>query len=163
MRRITKMALILATLVPASALAQASPGKIQLKSVAEVEVEVTKPNGEVELRRAPAEKVVPGDDVIYTITATNMADVPVGDVAVTDPIPEHMDYRDGSATGAGTDIAFSVDGGKSWGAPETLRVVDNDGTVRPATTADYTHIRWQFTQELAPKESRSVRFRARLQ
>ncbi len=36
-----KMALILATLVPAIALAQASPGKIQLKSVAEVEIEVT--------------------------------------------------------------------------------------------------------------------------
>ena len=163
MNAIKIMALMLAISLPASALGQAFAGRIQLKSVAEVELEVEKPNGEVELRRAPAEKVVPGDDVIYTITATNVAGTAVGNVVITDPVPDHMDYRDGSAIGSDTEIAFSVDGGQSYGAPEALQVVEDDGTIRSATAQDYTHIRWKFTRDLPPGESRWVRFRARLQ
>ena len=161
MYRIATALMILATsILPASALAQ---GKIELRSVAEVELEIEKANGEIELRRAPAEKVVPGDDVIYTITATNISAAPVGDVVVTDPIPEHMDYRDGSAIGNGTEITFSVDGGQSYDEPANLTVVMSDGTVRPAGAQDYTDIRWKFTEELSSGESRWVRFRATLQ
>ena len=163
MNALNIMVLLLATSLPANSLAQAAAGRIQLKSVAEVEIEIEKPNGEVELRRAPAEKVVPGDDVIYTITATNVADVAVGDVVISDPVPAHMEYRDGSALGSDTEIRFSVDGGQSFDAPGALRVVEDDGTVRTATAQDYTHIRWKFTKDLTPGESRWVRFRARLQ
>ncbi len=161
MYRIAMALMILATTtLPAGAIAQ---GKIELRSIAEVELEIEKANGEIELRRAPAEKVVPGDDVIYTITATNISAAPVGDVVVTDPIPEHMDYRDGSAIGNGTEITFSVDGGQSYDEPANLTVVMSDGSVRPAGPQDYTDIRWKFTKELSSGESRWVRFRATLQ
>ena len=120
-------------------------------------------NGEIELRRVPAGKVVPGDEVIYTIYAVNLGDVPAEDVVVHDPIPEHTKYRDGSAIGADTEITFSVDGGVDYGPSKSLTVVAADGSVRPAQASDYTDIRWKFTRALDPGESRFVRFRARLQ
>ncbi len=164
MNRITTTAIVLATLgFSAGALAQSSEGKIELTSVAEVEVEIEKENGEIELRRVPAKKILPGNEVIYTITATNVSGVPVGDVVITDPVPEHMKYREGTAIGRGTEIAFSVDQGSSYDVASRLKVVDADGTVRPATPEDYTHIRWKFTQELTPGTSQWVRFGATLQ
>jgi hypothetical protein len=44
-----------------------------------------------------------------------------------------------------------------------LRVLGEDGKLRPAVPGDYTHIRWKFTQELPPGSSKFVRFRAQLQ
>jgi uncharacterized repeat protein (TIGR01451 family) len=146
-----------------TAYADASEGKIELKAIAEVEVEFKRENGEVELRRTPAEKVLPGTDVIYTITATNVSDVAVGDVVIDDPIPEQMVYQGGSATGSETEITFSVDQGGSYDVPEKLVLDQPDGTKRPATPDDYTHVRWKFTQELKPGDSRKVEFRATLE
>ncbi len=164
MFRINPIAVVLAMLVSsAGAEAQAEKGKIELKAVAEIEIEVPKENGEVELRRVPANRVVPGDDVIYTITATNVSDGPVDDVVVTDPIPEHMSYLHGTAIGDGAKVTFSVDSGRSFDQAANLRVRGPDGAPRAATPDDYTHIRWKFTQELPPGASRLVRFRARLQ
>lgn len=149
-------------LAPALAGAAPEPGRIELKTVAEKEVAIEKPNGEIELRRVPAGTVIPGDEVIYTIHATNISSEPVGDVVISDPIPEHTAYRDGSAIGPGAEITFSVDGGASFGPADQLVIQAADGGVRPATAADYTNIRWKFTEALAPGESRFVRFRATL-
>lgn len=159
----TSILLITALMFASSATAQEAQGRISLAAVAEVEVAVEKPNGEVELKRVPADKVVPGDDVIYTITATNVSDQPVADVVITDPIPKHTVYKDGSAFGDGTAITFSVDRGKTFDAAAKLVVRDADGKTRPAAPADYTHVRWQFTQALAPGASHSVRFHATLE
>jgi len=164
MIRIVRTTVVLAALMLGSAAyADASEGKIELKAVAEVEIEFKKENGEVELRRAPAEKVLPGTDVIYTITATNVSDVAVGDVVINDPIPAHMVYQNGSATGSETEITFSVDQGGSYNVPQKLALEEADGTKRPATPDDYTHVRWKFTQELAPGDVRKVEFRATLE
>ena len=164
MNRIATTSFVLAFFwIVSGAEAQSSEGKIELKAIAEVEIVIEKENGEIELRRVPAEKVVPGDDVIYTITATNVSDVPVDDVVVTDPIPEHMSYLHGTAIGDGTKVTFSVDSGRSFDQAANRRVRGKDGAPRTATPDDYTHIRWKFTQELPPGASRLVRFRARLQ
>lgn len=136
---------------------------VELIAKAEIEVEVAKDNGEIEIKRVPAGKVVPGNDVIYTITAKNTSNEPVSDVVITDPIPQHMAYRADSATGAGTAIVFSADNGSTYDVPEKLVVVDEDGSVRAAAPSEYTHVQWKFTQELAPGASKSVRFYATLQ
>ena len=164
MFRINPIAVVLAMLVfSAGAEAQAEKGKIELKAVAEIEIEVPKENGEVELRRVPAKLVVPGDDVIYTITATNISKASVEDVVIVDPVPDHMTYRDGSAIGSDTEITFSVDSGVSFDLAANLRVIGEDGKLRAAVPEDYTHIRWKFTQELPSGSSKFVRFRAQLQ
>ena len=155
------LVLSLLLLVPWHAVRAADNGKaIEIRTVAEVE---TKVDGTDQLKREPAKKVPPGGAVIYTISAANTGSKPAGDVVVTDPIPEHMDYVDGSATNDGAKVSFSVDGGKTFAAKDKLQVRGKDGVTRAALSTDYTHIRWQFEKPLAPGESRAVEFRARVE
>ena len=124
---------------------------------------VTAPDGTVSTRLAPAEKIVPGDEVRYTITFVNDGKqaVDAGTVVVTNPVPENTQYLADSAFGSGTSIQFSVDGGKSFGSANELTVV-RDGVKVPATSSDYTTIRWVFGPALAPGEKSYVSFNARL-
>ena len=135
---------------------------IRLKAVVEVEVTVVNDKGETEVKRVPAAKVVPGTEVIYTITVSNLGDQPADSVVVTDPIPENTTYVDRSAFGAGTKITFSVDGGKSYDLAGKLKVKDAAGKLRAATASDYTHIRWVLNFTLKPKDVAPVWFKARL-
>ena len=136
---------------------------VEVVSRAEREVVVLEKGVKVK-KVAPLEKIVPGDEVTYTLTYTNKTGKPVNDIAITNPVPKHTRYKDGSAEGDGTVITFSVDGGKSFAVPERLTVTIKDKAgrdiQRPAVAQDYTHIRWQLKQTLAPGQSGSVRFRA---
>jgi uncharacterized repeat protein (TIGR01451 family) len=107
----------------------------------------------------PIAKIVPGDQVIYTVSYENKGKQPADRVVVTDPIPPEVAYVDGSAFGPGTEIEFSVDG-KTWGAPAALKVKGADGKERPAIAADYTHIRWKLAASVQPGQKGFVRFRA---
>lgn len=137
-------------------------GNIQLKTVAEVEVTVTNDKGEKEVKRMPAAKVIPGTEVIYTITATNAGNESASNIVVTDPIPENTTYVDRSVFGSGTTITFSVDSGKNYDLPENLKVKNAKGELRPARASDYTHIRWVLNFTLEPKASAPMWFKARL-
>jgi len=138
-------------------------GTIELQTTAEKLVKVEKEDGEVEVRQVPAQKVIPGEEVIYTIRASNVGQENAEAVTITDPIPEHMKYTEGSAGGEGATITFSVDGGKTYAGPASLTVTDDSGEERPAKPSDYTHIRWVFDGVIEPGSSRFVQFRARLQ
>ena len=140
-------------------------GGIELKSVAEVEVVVTNNKGEkeVELVEASKASVVPGDEVIFTSFYTNVNKEPADKVVITNPVPEHMLYVDGSATGAGSRIVFSIDGGKSYGRPEELMVTGSDGKKRQAKSSEYSHIRWEVKEAVLQGKSGFVRFRAQLE
>ena len=138
-------------------------GAVEIHATAEVEVKVKGDDGAEQIKREPAKKVPPGEPVIYTLRAENKGSKPAGDVVVTDRIPEHMDYVDGSATTEGTRVTFSTDGGKTFAAKEKLQVRGKDGVTRAASSSDLTHIRWQFEKPLAPGESRAVEFRARVE
>ncbi|WP_419176540.1 hypothetical protein [Desulfosediminicola sp.] len=140
----------------------AAQESISIVSKAEIEETVVNEQGEKETRRVPAAKVMPGTIVIFTNSCTNISDSPIDDVVINNPIPEHTVYIDGSATEEGTTVTFSIDGGKSFDAPGNLFVVEQDGTSRAATGADYTHVRWVFKSSLKPGESKNVEFRARL-
>ena len=151
--------LLLAPAWPVRA-ATGSDSSIVVKTIAEVE---TKVDDTDQVKREPARKVAPGGAVIYTISAYNTGSKPATDVVVTDPIPEHMDYVDGSASSEGARVTYSVDGGKTFAAKEKLQVRGKDGMTRAASATDFTHIRWQFEKPLAPGESRVVQFRARVE
>lgn len=154
----------LALLLPTwRASAAAEPSAVEIRATAEVEVKVKGDDGTEQVKRQPATKVPPGVAVIYTLRAENKGAKPADDVVVTDPIPEHMDYVDGSASTAGARLTFSVDGGKTFLPLEKLQVKGKDGAPRAAAGPDMTHIRWQFEKPLAPGESRAVEFRARVE
>ena len=155
---ITTLLLALALGV-APAIASAS---IELVTVVEIEVEVTDKDGKKSMRRMPAAKVVPGTEVIYTITAKNTGKQAAQNVTIKDPIPEHMTYVDGSAKGKGADISFSVDGGETYAKPGKLTVKDEAGKTRKANAEDYTHVRWVLKFNLKPDQVAPVWFRAKL-
>jgi uncharacterized repeat protein (TIGR01451 family) len=149
-------------LMPAALLAQQSG--IEITTAATVEVLQKNEKGEkVAVQKdLTAAKVVPGDTVSFTLTYANRGAQPATNVTVIDPVPEHLAYVDGSAQGTGTRIEFSVDGGKTYRAPDKLTITGGDGKVRPAQGPDYTHIRWTVTAPLAAGGNGTVSFKARV-
>ena len=155
-----KKHLITLALLVATPLALAAPdGPIVVKTVAEKEQVVTLADGKQQRKLVPAQPVVPGEQVIYTVTFENVGDKPATDVAIVNPVPEHTTYVAGSAGGPGTEVSFSVDGGRTWGAPEQLKLRGADGTERAATPADYTHVRWVLRNPLTPGAVAFARYR----
>lgn len=135
-------------------------GHIKLTSVAEMEKAVFNQEGQKVIQRIPAARVVPGSEVIFTSHYENTSGETADKAVITDPIPEHMLYKDGSAQGNGSRITFSVDNGKSYNIPGKLFVFDAAGRPYPASPKDYTHIRWTIENPLAPGAKGSVSFRA---
>jgi uncharacterized repeat protein (TIGR01451 family) len=138
---------------------QPKAGCIVVKQVAEIEQEVVNEKGERVKRLAPATKVVPGSEVVWTVTASNVCDKPAEKVAVDNPVPKHMQYVADTAMGPGTEISYSLDG-KQYAAPDSLTVREADGTSRAARADEYSHIRWVFKNPLQPGAVAFARFRA---
>ncbi len=138
-------------------------GHIELKMVVEQEVTVTNEDGEKTVKRTEAKLVLPGDEVIYTITYRNIGEEEATDVVITNPIPEHMIYTAGTALGDGTEIVYSVDG-SHFDIADKLKVELPlpDGGERPATAKDYSHIRWIVKTPVPPGKTEEVSYRARL-
>ena len=110
----------------------------------------------------PADHVVPGDLVIYTVQVRNTSAEPVMQPQFVAPIPGHTSYVADSAVGPGADISYSVDGGQSFDRAENLRVHGAGGALRAAIASDYTHIRWTLRHRLKPGSVVYARFHARL-
>ncbi|MEJ2089698.1 MAG: hypothetical protein P8Y69_14740 [Gammaproteobacteria bacterium] len=110
----------------------------------------------------PAQGVYPGDVLRYTITISNEGTLAAraGSVVVTNPLPEGTEYVDGSASGAGTVVTFSVDG--ETFAPSGGLLVGQAGSGRAATAADYRSIRWTYQRQLAAGASAEVSFDLRI-
>lgn len=154
---ITLSTALLFSLISSYALAD-----IELKTISELEITEVNAQGVKTVKRVPAKTVVPGSIVVYTISAKNTGTQPADNVVVTNPIPKQMRYIDGSATGNGTDITFSVDGGKKYAKPDKLNVKDAAGKPRPATPEDYTHVRWTFNSSLQAGQESPVSYRAQV-
>lgn len=143
---------LLALLAPAAAFAA---GDVSLTS--KVFVERVKPGADgkpVTVREEPG-VVTPGDKLVFVLRYRNGGAQPATGFTLTDPIPPSVAF-------AGTDDAsavVSVDGGKSWGALSSLKVVAADGTSRPAVAADVTHIRWSFGRPIAAGSGGELSFR----
>ena len=136
--------------------------QIEVTTIAEIEVTETNAQGKKTVKRTAATSVVPGTEVIYTITAKNTGAEPADKIVVTNPIPVQTVYVDGSAFGADTVITFSVDGGKTYDAAAKLTVKDATGISRAATPDDYTHVRWILQVSLKPGQEAPVWYRTRV-
>ncbi|HEX8225567.1 MAG TPA: hypothetical protein VF605_17280 [Allosphingosinicella sp.] len=143
---------LLALLAPATAFAAQD---VSLTS--KVFVERVKPGADgkpVTVREEPG-VVTPGDRLVFVLGYRNGGAQPATGFTLTNPIPPSVAFtgsEDSSAT-------VSVDGGKSWGALASLKVVQADGTSRPAVAADVTHIRWSFGRPIAAGTGGELSFR----
>ena len=136
-------------------------GNLSVKTVVAQEQITVDAAGKEHVVLKPATKVVPGDEVVYTVTFTNISSAPAEKVVITNPLPNELTYVDGSAFGPGTSIQFSVNGGKTYGEPDELEVTAN-GETRAAAAKDFTHIRWVMDDKLQAGDQGMARFRARL-
>ena len=160
---------LLALFLAAPTCGQERNSPLEIKSIAEVEsrragqgdtvgqAAIAGGRGTTEL--VPADRVVPGDHVIYTLEVHNAAATPLDAPSFTYPIPEHMRYIADSAVGPGALVSYSVDGGHTFAPAEDLKVKGPDGKLRAAAAADYTDIRWQLKNPLKANSVAFVRFR----
>ncbi|MGA9581693.1 MAG: hypothetical protein WBR13_06965 [Allosphingosinicella sp.] len=143
---------LFALLVPAAA---SAADDVSLTSKVLVERVKPGPDGKpVTVREEPG-VVTPGDRLVILLNYRNGGAQPATGFTLTNPIPAAVAF-------AGTDdrsAAVSVDGGKSWGALASLKVVAADGTSRPAVAADVTHIRWSLSQPIAAGSGGELSFR----
>jgi uncharacterized repeat protein (TIGR01451 family) len=156
-----------AALIPFALLAQVSAASaeqktcIEVATVAEVPQEYLNAQGQPATRLVPVARAVPGDEVIWTVTARNVCDQPVDHVVVANAVPEHMSFVANSAMGIGTSIAYSLDG-QQFAPLATLAVRADDGSMRSVKADEIRQIRWTYAQTFAPGASAFVRYRATL-
>ena len=155
--------LAVASLIALTTAHAAVASDVQVKNTIHKVTTYVDDNGQVRRRLERAESVVPGDELKYTVHFSNTGSrtVDAGTIVITDAIPPHTQYLDGTAFGAGTDIDYSIDG-ETFAKPDALTVTQ-DGVKSPASAQDITAIRWTFSPALNPGESGSVSFNVRLQ
>lgn len=156
----TVLTTVVALLLVSVAYAQ-DGGHLKLTTTVQKEQLTITETGEQKKELVAATTVLPGDSVIYTIAFENVSDEAAENVTITNPVPENLTYEVGSAFGPGAVIEFSVDGGTLYAAAAELTVTEN-GEIRAAQPADYTHIRWVMQNDLAVGAQGIARFRARL-
>jgi uncharacterized repeat protein (TIGR01451 family) len=106
-------------------------------------------------------KVLPGNEIIWTITATNTCAKPAEKVVIENAVPEHMTYVADSAMGPGTAITYSLNG-RDFVSSTALTVRDADGKSRPARAEEIKSIRWVISTAIAPNSMAFARYRARV-
>jgi len=125
--------------------------------------EVTKvtPSGEKIKEWAKTEKVVPGTVVRYVNTLENSGATTATKLLVKNPIPNNMEYVEGSASCQGTcSLSYSVDGGKSFKNPSELYVGVGESR-HLAKASEYTDIRWVI-EALGANSQSFVDYKAQL-
>ncbi|MBL0915622.1 MAG: DUF11 domain-containing protein [Sphingopyxis sp.] len=147
-----KMLLILlAALAPAQAFAA---NQVALDNSVFVERVSTDANGKQRILLEEPKVVVPGDKLVFVLNYRNAGAQPADKFVITNPLPAAVRFAD-----AGNSPVVSVDGGKQWGALDTLTIAMTDGTRRAAQPADVTHIRWAFQKPIPVGGSGKLMFR----
>jgi uncharacterized repeat protein (TIGR01451 family) len=129
----------------------------QVKLVLGAEKQITRTNAEGKPEKAWATlegqvTVQPGDILRYTTVSENAGDKAAADLVVTQPVPERTTYILSSARANGAELTFSIDGGQTFSAQPMVEVTQPDGSVKTeaAPAEAYTHVRWDYSDSLAP-------------
>lgn len=147
------LVLALGTALPVStAFAQASQ-PVELSGDVMIERIVTEAGEDRRVLEKP-DTVLPGDMLIFSTNYRNTGAEIVKDFVVTIPVPQAV--RIGSQDAQSLEV--SVDGGSVWGKLAGLQVTDGQGSLRPATVDDVTHIRWVLAS-LEPGAKGTVTYR----
>lgn len=104
--------------------------------------------------------VIPGDRVFFTLNVTNTGTEAASGFRATNPIPGPVTFI--SATEDWAEV--SVDNGVTWGKLEalsvTIKAVDTGvETSRAANAEDVTHVRWIFSNPIAPGTKTALSYR----
>lgn len=148
-RMVFAMAAAAALVVPAMpAAAQGAPSPIVLKGDVKAVKIVTEADGKQRTELVEPNTIVPGDRLVFGTDYANNGAEAVKNFVVTNPLPAAVRL----APDADPALEVSVDGGKTWGRLASLTIANADGTARPATNDDVTHVRWALPS-IAPGAS----------
>ena len=156
----TLIAVVMLTVTFAQAKEKPSPVEVDTASY---QIKIVKnKHGKKVKRWVRATKVVPGTIVRYIDTVTNHTDQAIQNIAIKNPINEHLAYIEHSARAeTNATITYSVDGGKTFDVPSHLYVIDKKGKKHLAKPKQYNAIRWVIA-EIPPKGKMTVEFKAKL-
>jgi uncharacterized repeat protein (TIGR01451 family) len=149
-----------AGLLASAALLAAAPAaaEVVLKtSVVKVE-SLLDPAGRLRRQLVPADQVVAGEELRYTITFTNdSGEVVERDrIVITNALPDGTRYVTGSAGGDGAEVRYSVDG-------EGFDDREPQGATAEGAGPDEVRVlRWTYRRALAPGESGEIYFHVRM-
>ncbi|MEL6244835.1 MAG: hypothetical protein AAFU66_02175 [Pseudomonadota bacterium] len=121
-------------------------------------VMTTNDAGEVVRVFEPTDLIAPGDELKYALTYENGGLDDADGVMLTMPVPQEVLYIENSATTDGVTVEFSADNGATYTTRADLTVLI-EGQAQPASANDITHMRWTFTDALAPGEAGTVGYR----
>ena len=121
----------------------------------------TDAQGRASVQRVPAAQLGPGSEVVYEVGYSNTGSKPM-QVIITNPLPEDLIYQSYAARSVGAQLEVSVDQGRSFGLLEKLTVPSVDGTTRPASERDITHVRWKTQRPVNPGEAGYVSLKAKV-
>ena len=138
--------------------------KVELSMSSEKEITL-KENGVDVVKRVPATEVEPGQILVFTLSYSNKGDEKATNVVFNNPIPKETVYEPGSAIGSGSEITFSIDGGKNYKKPSLLtyetRGPDGKPVKKKASPEQYTHVRWKISS-VAPGGGGQLSYKARV-
>lgn len=146
-RRRTLRSILVATAVLLAHLPGLAAARSAIAMDSAVFVEKTSPRAGRLLE--PARQLKRGDRVITILSWTRQAGS--GSFVVTNPLPRSVYYQ----ASADENEEVSIDGGRTWGKLEDLRV----GT-RLAAPEDVTHVRWRVPAPVAARGSGQIAYSA---
>lgn len=163
MRRVLSVVVVLTVFLAVPFSAWAKPAVLLEITTAREVVEMIK--GKEVRKIVPAVKVEPGQTLIYTLKYRNAGDEKATNAVINNPISKDTVYLVGTATGADSEITFSIDGGKNFKQPTllTYEITEPSGKIVKKTAApeEYTNIQW-LVREIAPGQQGEVAFQVKV-
>jgi uncharacterized repeat protein (TIGR01451 family) len=133
-------------------------------------------SGRVKRELMPADDVVPGEELRYSITFTNESEMVVDAerIVITNPIPEGTRYVAGSAGGDFSRVEYSTDGriyerteptsaGFTPGGVASAAAGQPSQGPQGASAQPLQNLRWTYLRDLQPGEAGAVYFHVRMQ
>ena len=124
------------------------------------ETTVVAADGSISTVRETAEKIVPGERIVYSLNYENDAAAPANDIVLTMPIPPEVKFIEGTADAPQTNVTYSADGGESFSSRQSVMLIDNSGNIRAASADELTHIRWTVPGPIPAGDSGALSFSA---
>ncbi len=110
-----------------------------------------------------ADKVMPGEVMVYTIKATNKGDSAAVQFETVGDIPSNTIYMPENNVSADYKILFSIDGGKSYQEKPTINVKQKGkNIVKDAPVSTYNKIKFSFLKALDAKKTVNLVYKVKV-
>lgn len=161
------LALCVVALIGGAAFAQrqlraaASAGRPEIK----VELAGSVERGGAHLALDKVEDVKPGEVLDWQIVSSNEGTGAARDYKTVGHIPAGTVLVAGSAAAeSGSNVTYSIDGGKTFSTQPVIEEPQQDGTVKrvPAPVSMYTEVRYEWSDALAPGGKLSASYKVRV-